>query len=282
MQSLPNLESLSELSGQYGFVACDVWGVVHNGVTPYPDAVKALVSFRSQGGKVLLLTNAPRPNDSVIEQLDQIGVSREAYDGVVTSGDVTIDMLSALNGAPIYFIGDSIKDRSLISSTQMTLTGPGEAKHILCTGLFNDLEETPEDYRASLSSLAENGLTMICANPDVVVDKGEQRLYCAGAIARLYEELGGRTVYAGKPHLPVYEMTLRRFSELAGHDVNPRDILVIGDGINTDIKGAMNAGWDVLFIAGGIHAAEALKTDGMTKLFEGLSGLPVAWQQRLM
>ncbi|PLX33936.1 MAG: TIGR01459 family HAD-type hydrolase [Hyphomicrobiales bacterium] len=281
MSPIVHLESLSELGQRYSMVACDVWGVVHNGVRPYEDAVAALAAFRAGGGTVLLLTNAPRPNTATIEHLDQIGVDHDAYDGVVTSGDVTLDMLAELNGAPIYFIGDQTRDHPLVSSAALNLTGPEEAEHILCTGLFNDNEETPDDYRERLGELAKRGLRMICANPDIVVDKGDQRLYCAGSLARLYEQLGGHAVYAGKPYAPVYEMTLKRFSALSGAPAKPEEILVIGDGINTDIKGALGAGWDVLFIAGGIHAAEAEHPDGLAGLFAGLPGLPVAWQQRL-
>lgn len=281
MNTIAELDNLAALVGRYTMVACDVWGVVHNGVEPYAEAVATLAGFRKAGGTVLLLTNAPRPNASVVEQLDQIGVSREAYDGVVTSGDVTLELLAQHEGEPVYFIGDTSKDHPMTSSAGLNLTGADEAQHILCTGLENDLAETPEDYRTRLMPLAARGLTMICANPDIVVDKGDTRLYCAGALARLYEELGGKTVYAGKPYLPVYEMTKARFAALRGGPVDTKDILVIGDGVNTDIRGAMNAGWDVLFIAGGIHAADAEHPEGLAALFEGLPGLPVAWQRRL-
>ena len=210
-----------------------------------------------------------------------IGVDRAAYDGVVTSGDVTLDLLAHISGEPIYFIGDASRDHPLVSAPGINLSGPDEARHILCTGLEDDNTETPEDYRERLAPLAARGLPMICANPDIIVDKGDTRLFCAGALARLYEELGGKTVYAGKPYGPVYDMTLARFAALTGTAVDRKDILGIGDGVNTDIKGALGAGLDVLFIAGGIHAAEAEEPEGLAALFAGLPGLPIAWQQAL-
>lgn len=281
MNPIAKLDRLAELAGRYSMIACDVWGVMHNGVKPYDDAVAALTAFRAQGGTVLLLTNAPRPNAAAIDQLNQVGVSPDAYDGVVTSGDVTLDMLTALNGAPVYFIGDSSRDNLLLSSLELNLTGRQDAAHILCTGLFNDHQETPDDYREQLTELARRGITMICANPDIVVDKGDMRLFCAGALAQLYQQLGGTVAYAGKPYMPVYDMTMNRFSALTGGEVRPEDVLAIGDGIPTDIKGAMTAGLDVLFISGGIHAAEAQTPDGLNQLFTGLPALPIAWQPRL-
>ena len=279
---IPHFEHLAPLAANYRAIACDVWGVVHNGETPYHPAVEALVRYRETGGKVLLLTNAPRPATSVIAQLDRIGVSPEAYDGVVTSGDVTRELLGNYSGRPIYHIGPYERDRALLDGLGLELTGPDDAGAMICTGPFDDEVETPEDYRESFARLSRRGLPMICANPDLVVDRGGKRIYCAGALAKAYEAAGGQVIYAGKPYAPVYELTLKYFSQRLEHRLKARDILAIGDGLNTDVKGAITAGWDTLFITGGIHAKEARDETALRRLFKGFARLPVGWQHELV
>ncbi len=278
---LAHIEHAGKLAPHYPLWACDVWGVVHDGRTPYKDAVAALIKYRGGGGRVLLLTNAPRPSGAVIKSLDYIGVPREAYDGVVTSGDVTRELLKTRGQTPVYHIGPFERDRALFDDLGLVLTGVDDAQSILCTGPFDDVTDTPDDYRELFAKLAARKLPMICANPDLVVDRGGIRIYCAGALAKAYEEAGGGVIYAGKPYGPVYDLALRKFSDLLGRPATPPDILAIGDGLNTDIRGGIGAGWDTLFIAGGIHAADVRREGGLEKLFRDFTRLPIGWQDAL-
>ncbi len=258
------IHSLADLTGRYDAVFCDLWGCLHNGKTAYPAAVAALQCFRGTGGKVVLLTNAPRPKSSVIKQLDGLGVPRDAYDLVVTSGDAAqMGMLSGAVGRRVHFIGapkdevfftDFAEDLATFAATQPPITRVpmNEADGIVCTGLFDDLLETPDDYRATLLMGKTLGLPMLCANPDIIVDMGDKRLYCAGALAQAYEAMGGTALYFGKPHPPIYDLARRRLAE-AGASADPQ-ILCIGDGIRTDIQGGIGEGLDTLFITGGLEA----------------------------
>lgn len=257
---------LADLGTRYDAVFCDLWGCLHNGKTPFPTAVAALQGFRARGGRVLLLTNAPRPRASVIAQLDGMGVPRDAWDEVVTSGDATQSaMLNGAVGRQVYFIGadkdepfftsfaDDLQDIAAQAApiTRVPLT---EAEGIICTGLTDDQTETPDDYRATLLQAKVMGLPMLCANPDIIVDFGDKRLYCAGALAALYEEMGGTVYYFGKPHAPIYDLARRRLAALSG--IKDPAILCIGDGIATDVQGGMSEDLDTLFVTGGIAAAE--------------------------
>ena len=263
------IRSLADLSGRYDAVFCDLWGCLHNGKAAYPAAVAALQSFRKAGGKVVLLTNAPRPKFSVVKQLQGLKVPRDAWDIVSTSGDAAqMGMLSGAVGQMVHHIG-APKDEVFFTDfaddlRDYALTRPvihrvplAEAQGIVCTGLKDDLTETPDDYRASLLMARTLGLPMLCANPDIVVDLGDKRLYCAGALAQAYEEMGGTALYFGKPHPPIYDLARRRLSESG---VSDPQILCIGDGIATDIRGGMGEGLDTLFITGGL-AAEEFGTD---------------------
>jgi HAD superfamily hydrolase (TIGR01459 family) len=260
------IRALSDLSGRYDAVFCDLWGCLHNGKTAFPAAVAALQGFRKAGGKVVLLTNAPRPMASVINQLDGLSVPRDACDIVVTSGDAAqMGMLSGAVGRRVHHIGapkdevfftDFADDLAAYAKSQPPITRVAlkDAEGIVCTGLRDDLTETPEDYRAALLLGKNLGLPMLCANPDIVVDLGDRRLYCAGALAQAYEGMGGTTLYFGKPHPPIYDLARRRLGE-AGGPSDPQ-ILCIGDGIFTDIQGGIGEGLDTLFITGGLEAEQ--------------------------
>jgi len=260
--SAPLLVSgLEALSADYSAVLCDVWGVLHNGVAAFEHAHKALRAFREEtGGVVVLITNAPRPTPPVREQLAQLGVPDEAYDDSVTSGDVTRELLAQNAGSKVLHIGPG-RDLTVYEGTGVALGTEGEAEIICCTGLFDDETETPDDYRDQLQALAGRGLPMICANPDIVVERGEHLIWCAGALARLYEDLGGTGMIVGKPHAPIYAAALARVAKASGRDTDKRKVLAIGDGLPTDIRGAVSQDIDVLFISGGIHASDFGATD---------------------
>lgn len=264
------IRSLADLTGRYDAVFCDLWGCLHNGKAAFPAAVAALQGFRTTGGKVVLLTNAPRPKSSIVKQLDGLGVPRDAWDIVVTSGDAAqMGMLSGAVGRRVHHIGapkdeafftDFAEDLAAYAATQPPIirVPMTEAEGIVCTGLRDDLTETPDDYRAALLLGKTLDLPMLCANPDIVVDMGDTRLYCAGALAQAYEEMGGTALYFGKPHPPIYDLARRRLAE-AGAPADPQ-ILCIGDGISTDIQGGIAEGLDALFISGGLEA-ERFGTD---------------------
>ncbi|WP_376874293.1 TIGR01459 family HAD-type hydrolase [Albirhodobacter sp. R86504] len=252
------IQSLEDVSAHYDAVLCDLWGCLHNGVEAFPDAVKALQSYRAQGGTVVLLTNAPRPEMFVAEQLDAMGVPRDAWDLIVTSGDAAQDaMLAGAVGRKVWHLGPD-KDEGFFTAIPQAWAGQEgvervsfeEAEGIICTGPFDEVNEVPEDYRPKLLAAKTRGMPLLCANPDIVVDKGETRIYCAGAIAALYEEMGGVSLYFGKPHPPIYDMARRK---LAAHGLAEGvTLLAIGDGINTDVAGAAGEGMDVLFVTGGL------------------------------
>lgn len=247
---------LSSLADRYDAILCDVWGVIHNGVAIFDGPVEALTNFRRQsGGTVVLITNAPRPSPPIIEQLDRLGFPRAAYDAIVTSGDVTVDLLRSEKLERIYHIGPE-RDHTLFDELNVARVGPQDTDTIVCTGLFDDFTETAEDYREVLTAMAKRGMRMICANPDVVVVRGTTMIYCAGALAALYDELGGETIRLGKPFSPIYGLARQRIGEISGTIPSDERILAIGDGMYTDIKGANGAGLPTLFVTGGIHSAD--------------------------
>ncbi|OZA03082.1 MAG: HAD family hydrolase [Rhodobacterales bacterium 17-64-5] len=256
------IASLAEISGQYDAVFCDLWGCLHNGVTPFPAAVAALQAFRAKGGRVILLTNAPRPKSSIIKQLDDMLVPRDAWDDVVASGDAAqYAMLNGAVGHKVHFIGaakDEVFFTDFADDLQAVATAnppiarvpAKDAEGLVVTGLADDLTETPDDYRATLLLAKTLGLPMLCANPDIIVHWGDKLLYCAGALAKEYEAMGGKALYFGKPHPPIYELARRRLQVL-GVAEDAR-ILCIGDGIHTDVQGAIGESLDALFVTGGI------------------------------
>ena len=255
MAGMPEtITSLDQISSRYKAIICDVWGVLHNGVTHSPDAAAALAKARDSGMPVVLVTNAPRPCDSVIAQIEAIGVPGAAWDSVVTSGDVTRDLIRQ---APrrIFHLGPD-RDTTLYDGLDIELVEEFEASAVVCTGLFDDELESPDDYVDMLRRLRARNLSFICANPDIVVERGEKLVWCAGALARDYALIGGRTQIAGKPHAPIYDAALKAVSELLGREVARTEVLAIGDGMLTDIKGAADNSFDALYISGGIHAGD--------------------------
>jgi len=250
------IEALSAVTANYDVVLCDVWGVLHNGVSAYAGPKEALKQARENGTKVILLTNSPRLSTGVAGQLRVLGITDESYDAIVTSGDVT-RRLVAEGPRKLFFLGPD-RDIDLIEGTGVELVSAGEAEGILCTGLIDDETETAEDYREMLSAFQKRGLPFICANPDLIVSRGDRLVPCAGALAALYDTLGGETRIAGKPHKPIYDAARTKALEL-GADVEKSRILAIGDGMPTDVKGALDYGLDLLFVAEGIHEAEYTK-----------------------
>jgi len=233
---------------------CDVWGVLHNGERPFDEAVVALTQARESGVPVVLLTNSPRLASGVALQLDAIGVPTSSWDRIVTSGDVTRELVKE-GPRRVFHLGPE-RDEAIFEGLDIELTEEWEAAVIVCTGLFDDVTETPQDYAEQLRRLRSRNLPMICANPDLVVERGERLVWCAGALARDYALLGGRTLIAGKPHPPIYAAAARAAGELLGRGVAAGEMLAIGDGMLTDIKGATDNGIDVLYVSAGIHAAD--------------------------
>ena len=245
---------LNEITANYQAIFCDVWGVVHNGEWSFPEASKALEQARGDGLAVVLVTNAPRRHDKIIEQLGQLGVPRSAYDRIVTSGDATRGMI-ADGPRRVFHIGND-REQTIYEELGVELCEEREANVIVCTGLFHDEDETPADYIEQLQRLRARDLPMICANPDIMVERGTRHIYCAGSIAREYQQLGGRVSLAGKPHKPIYDLALREAEDVLGHGIETSKILAIGDGLLTDVKGAVNSGFDVLYVSAGVHARE--------------------------
>jgi HAD superfamily hydrolase (TIGR01459 family) len=244
---------LSELAPAYRGLLCDVWGIIHDGVAAYPRAGEALMQYRREGGKVLLITNAPRPKADVIEMLDRMGVPRAAYDDVVTSGETARAVLAARPGARVYHVGPE-RDLPIYFGLQLEFGDEDDCDLISCTGLFDDEHETPDDYLDSMREWQERGVPMLCVNPDIVVERGSRLVWCAGALAERYREMNGQTIVVGKPYAPIYERALARLGELSGAPIPKSAVLAIGDGIDTDVRGAVGQGIDVLFATGGIHA----------------------------
>lgn len=252
MNSARRIEGLGEIAAHYDAMLCDVWGVVHDGQTAFPDACTALARFRAERGPVLLLSNAPRPGDAVVQMLDRMKVPRDAYDGILTSGDATRSEMERRQGQAFFYIGPD-RDRAVWEGLDVREAEIGEADFVLCTGLFDDEREGPDDYAERFATMQARGLAMICANPDIKVSRGPKLIWCAGALAAAYEGAGGEVIYFGKPHMPVYSMAQERLAALAGKPVDPTRTLAVGDGLKTDILGANRAGIDALLISSGIH-----------------------------
>ena len=256
------IHALSDISDGYDAVLCDLWGVYHNGVRPHDAAVAALRAYRARGGIVALLTNAPRPDFSVARQLAAMGAPDDTHDLIVTSGDATIAALRDGDyGRTAYHIGPQ-RDYDLFDGLPIARAPLAEADFILCSGLFDDASESPDDYEDTYRTAKERGLAMVCANPDIVVDRGERRIWCGGALADAYEQRGGTAHYFGKPHRPIYDLARARIAAVTGREIAPARILAIGDGPATDVKGAADNGLDCLFIAAGLAADTLLDAQG--------------------
>ena len=247
---------LSDIAQDYDAVLCDVWGVIHNGREAFLDACAALARYRAERGPVVLISNAPRPSSALYGQLAGTGVPRDAWSAYVTSGDVTRALLAERAPGPAWAIGPA-RDAPLYEGLGLTFAeGPEDAAFMACTSPFDDETEGPEDYRERFAPAVARQLEMICANPDRMVQKGDKLIYCAGALAELYEEMGGRAVMAGKPHAPIYQRAMAEAATLLGRDPDPARVLCIGDGVRTDVLGAQRQGLDCLFLWSGVHAAD--------------------------
>jgi HAD superfamily hydrolase (TIGR01459 family) len=250
------IEGLSELAPGYDLILCDIWGVLHNGLVAFLPASEALTRFRAEGGWVVLVSNAPRPGTGVAAQLDRVGVPRTAWDAILTSGDLTRAAVIERKGETVHHIGPP-RDLPIFDGLDVVLGDVEAADYVVCSGFHDDDTETVEDYRASLDRMRARDLWMICANPDLVVERGDRLVPCAGALAAAYQEMGGRVLYAGKPHRPVYEAALATGAKLRGGEPVPASrVLAIGDAMRTDIAGAAAFGIDSLLVARGIHAVE--------------------------
>ena len=267
------IRGLSEIVADYRYILCDAWGVVHNGVTAYPAAVDALKRCRQAGRKVLIITNAPRPKQQVMEQFTRLGVDHDAFDAIITSGEAARDYLAARPGIRIHHVGEE-RDLAIYDGLDVSMAGEEGAELISCTGLFDDTTETPDTYADAFARWKAQGLPLLCANPDKVVERGDKLVWCAGALAESYAGIGGETIILGKPHRPIYETAMARFAELTGGPVDAGAILAIGDAAETDLRGANDFGLDVLFVTAGIHAEaygerENPDTDRVNAFLEG-------------
>jgi HAD superfamily hydrolase (TIGR01459 family) len=246
---------LNTLVRDYEYIFCDVWGVIHNGIKVWAEAEHALIKARNAGKYVILLTNSPRRNIGVAQQLSELGLSDQAYDKIVTSGDVTRTLIKQHPNS-VFHLGPE-RDVPLFDGLGVSFADEQSAETVVCTGLFDDKNEGLEAYQAMMEGFAARNVTFICANPDLVVHHGGKMLYCAGSLAKLFEEHGGKPLVAGKPHQPIYDHAFRKASIRAGdQELKKSQILAIGDALPTDVKGACDYGLDVLFISGGIHREE--------------------------
>lgn len=254
MENTTLTAGLTDRAPRYDVILCDIWGVVHNGVAAHPEAVEALVNFRVQGGSVILVSNAPVPSGSVIAMLNQLNVDKDAYDGVVTSGDMTRELMMAYQGQTVLHIGPD-QDEPLFEGSGVIRGSLEDAVAIILSDL-PDHGDKPEDFKDTLQLWLAKDLPVICANPDKVVEVGDQLIYCAGSVADLYEQIGGKVLQAGKPHAPIYTRALELAKQARGAETPLARVLAIGDSVRTDATGAANFGVDFLFITGSIHADE--------------------------
>lgn len=275
----PEITGLRSIIARYDLILCDLWGVMHNGINAIPGANDAVTRARATGATVMMISNAPRPGPVVARQIEGYGVPKSAYDDVVASGDVTREELIARPGAKVFHLGPQ-RDLPNYEGLDLTLVDFDSADLIVCSGPFNDAGDQPEQYRELLTRAKARGLTLICANPDIVVERGDRLVWCAGALAAIYDEIGGKTIYAGKPHPQIYEIALKRTAKLRGKEVDAKRVLAVGDGLRTDILGAVRNGFDSLFIARGIHAADLAGEDGahdaakLAKAFADIGATP--------
>ncbi len=252
----PFIERFEPLARDYDVLFCDVWGVIHNGLAAFPAACDALMRFRNGGGTAILITNAPRSGEAVARILDRLGVSREAYDAITSSGDVTRGIVASRLNEAVFHLGPE-RDLSIFAGLSVTFAELERADYVVCSGLFDDTTETPDSYRDMLAAMRARSLFMVCANPDIVVERGDALVYCAGALADAYAAQGGEVLYCGKPHAPIYDAALAKAAMLRGDTVpSRRRVLAIGDSVRTDLRGAAAFGLDYMFVTSGIHAEQ--------------------------
>jgi HAD superfamily hydrolase (TIGR01459 family) len=287
--TVPTISGLSELAPRYDAILCDVWGVLIDGLRCFPSAAAALRAFRRQGGRVALITNASRPSAEVTRQLDGLGVPRDCWDAIVSAGELTLREIVARRGQSCFHLGPP-QDKGLFEAAAHLIGAPPRlagvevADYVVCTGLVDDRRDEPQDYDDRLRAMLARRLTMLCANPDVVVEVGDRRLYCAGALAQRYESMGGRVLTFGKPHSAIYD------AARAALDARQRAVrvLAIGDGAETDLAGAGRAGLDCLFVTEGVHreeirdAAGVLDPEALERLFLRANARPVAMASELV
>ena len=285
------VSSFEQISNRYKSVFCDLWGCLHNGKESFHKSLEALLNFKENGGVVILLTNAPRPSEAVTKQIELLGITKSYFDGIVTSGDAAqLGLFSGTFGSKVFHIGAK-RDLSFFEVSPDLLSRPidvnfvdiSKASSIVCTGLFNDLIDEPSDYDQIISEGISRQLPFLCANPDIQVDFGHQRLWCAGAIAARYEKAGGTSLYFGKPHKPIYDLALKRL-----HEINPSvtksEIICIGDGIFTDVLGGISFGLETLFVSGGLSGQDTGTTNGahspneekLTRFFKKVNVIPTS------
>jgi HAD superfamily hydrolase (TIGR01459 family) len=278
-------DRFSTLASGYDAVLSDVWGVIHNGIVATPAACEALTRFREQGGTVILITNAPRPGQVVTKFLDKLNVPRTAYDGIVSSGDVTRAVMAARPGKNVFHIGPE-RDLPIFDGLGLTFVPLERADYVVCTGLRDDTVETAEHYRTELEQIRKRNLFFVCGNPDIVVERGHELVYCAGAIADLYREMGGEVAYCGKPYRPIYDEALEQVTKLRGKTPALNRVIAIGDSVRTDLTGAAKYGLDCLFVTAGIHAEELGHRDApdlsaLNRMFDEAGIAPKAVMSRL-
>ncbi len=249
------VERLRDLVEHIDVVLSDIWGVLHDGLNAFPEACAALQSYRARGGTVILITNSARPADAVQRALRTLGVADDCYDAIVSSGDLARTYVANHPGQKMFWLGAE-RQSAIYQGLDPVLSPLNEADYILCTGLRDEETETAEDYRAVLLQARERALPLICANPDVVVERGDRLIPCAGAIAELYRDLGGEVIYFGKPHRPIYARAIEVAGKLRGRAPSLDRVLAIGDSVRTDLAGARSFGIDCLFVTRGIHAKE--------------------------
>ena len=279
------VERFAPLARDYDVLLCDLWGVVHNGIAAFPQACDALVRFRAERGPVILITNAPRASESVQRILDRLGVPRDTYDAIVSSGDVTNGIVAGRLPQSVFHLGPP-RNSSIFAGLDVVFAPAETADYVVCSGLFDDTVETPQNYRELLAALRERGLFMVCANPDVFVERGDELVYCAGALADAYAALGGEVLYCGKPYAPIYDAALGKAAALRGRATPLKRVLAIGDSVRTDLKGAASFGVDCLFVVSGLHAEdaggrEAPDLSGLNAMFAAAGVAPKAVTRRL-
>lgn len=283
----PILAHAEPLLAGYDVLFCDVWGVLHDGHRAFVEACDALLRFRTRGGTVILVSNAPVPKERVAAMLDARGVPRSAWDDIVASGEIALRHIAEKGYARVFCIGPSDRDAATFAGLTAARSELDDAEAVLCTGLNDDVNETADDYRPLLERARALGLPFVCANPDLVVDVGGTQYLCAGAIADLYERMDGVVFWAGKPHANAYEAARTAAEKLRGTPVSRERILAIGDSLRTDLKGAEAAGIAAIFVASGIHrdetmGAEELSEEKLARLFAPPAPRALAVMKRLV